>query len=71
MGSQIGDGVIVEEDGCIGARAWVEPGTVVTAGWIWAGRPACAFRKVKANEREMFAEAAKIYVGYGAAYRGG
>ena len=49
----------------------VEPGTVVTAGWIWAGRPARAFRAVKASEREMFAQAAKIYVGYGAAYRRG
>ena len=71
MGSQVGDSVVVEEGGCIGARAWVEPGTVVSAGWIWAGRPACAFRAVKAQEREMFAEAAKIYVGYGAAYRSG
>ena len=71
MGSQVGDGVVVEDGGCIGARAWVEPGTIVTAGWIWAGRPACAFREVKAHEREMFAQAAKIYVGYGAAYRGG
>lgn len=71
MGSQVGDGVVVEEGGCIGARALVEPGTVVTAGWIWAGRPARAFRAVKASEREMFAQAAKIYVGYGAAYRRG
>jgi carbonic anhydrase/acetyltransferase-like protein (isoleucine patch superfamily) len=69
MGSQVGDGVIVEAGGCIGARAWVEPGTVVEAGWIWAGRPALAFRAIKPQEREAFAQAAKIYVGYGAAYR--
>ena len=47
MGSQVGDGVVVEEGGCIGARAWVEPGTVVKAGWIWVGRPAFAFREIK------------------------
>lgn len=71
MGSQVGDGVVVEEGGCIGARAWVEPGTVVAKGWIWAGRPACAFRALKPEERQLFAEAAAIYVRYGAAYRGG
>lgn len=71
MGSQIGDGVVVEVGGCIGARAWVEPGTVVAAGWIWAGRPACAFREVRPEERAAFAQAAAIYVRYGAAYRRG
>jgi carbonic anhydrase/acetyltransferase-like protein (isoleucine patch superfamily) len=71
MGSQVGDGVVVEEGGCIGARALVEPGTVVAKGWIWAGRPACAFREVKPQERELFAQAAEIYVRYGAAYRSG
>ena len=53
------------------ARALVAPGTVVKAGWIWAGRPAFAFRAIKPQEREAFAEAAQIYVGYGAAYRRG
>ena len=71
MGSQIGDRVVVEDGGCIGARAWVEPGTVVKAGWIWAGRPACAFREVRPEEREMFAQAAQIYVRYGSAYLAG
>ena len=71
MGSQIGDHVVVEEGGCVGARAWVEPGTVVKAGWIWAGRPACAFREVKPEEREVFARAAEIYVRYGSAYLAG
>jgi carbonic anhydrase/acetyltransferase-like protein (isoleucine patch superfamily) len=68
MGSQVGDGVVVEEGGCIGARAWVEPGTVVKANWIWAGRPARAFRELAAQERELFAQAAAIYVRYGATY---
>jgi carbonic anhydrase/acetyltransferase-like protein (isoleucine patch superfamily) len=71
MGSQVGDVVVVEEGGCIGARAWVEPGAVVKAGWIWVGRPAFAFREIKRDERDAFAQAAKIYVQYGAAYRRG
>ena len=71
MGSQLGDGVVVEEGGCVGARAWVEPGTVVAAGWIWAGRPARAFRELHPQERAVFAQAAAIYVRYGEAYRRG
>jgi carbonic anhydrase/acetyltransferase-like protein (isoleucine patch superfamily) len=69
MGSQVGDGVVVEEGGCIGARAEVAPRTVIKAGWIWAGRPAFAFREIRPEERDNFALAAKIYVRYGAAYR--
>ena len=71
MASVIADGVVVEPDGCIAAGAHVESGTVVKAGWIWAGRPARAFRELKASEREMFASAVDIYIEYGAAYRGG
>ena len=70
MGSQVGDGVVVEEGGCIGARAEVSPGSVIKAGWIWVGRPAFPFREIKPDERETFAEGARVYVGYGAAYRG-
>lgn len=69
MGSRIGDGIVVERGGCIGAGAWVEPGTVVPAGWIWAGRPARAFRELKPAERAEFARARDIYVGYSSDYR--
>jgi carbonic anhydrase/acetyltransferase-like protein (isoleucine patch superfamily) len=68
MASVVGDGVIVEEDGCIAAGAHVESGTVVKAGWIWAGRPARAFRALRQSEREWFAQGAAIYVKYGRAY---
>lgn len=70
MGSQLGDGVVVQPGGCVGARSLVEPGTVVEAGWVWAGRPARAFREVKASEREAFARFRDIYIGYSSAYRG-
>ena len=71
MMSRAGNGVIVEPGGCIAAGAWVEPGTVVKAGWIWAGRPARAFRELRPAEREEFARGRDVYVGYGAAYRAG
>lgn len=71
MGSQVGDGVVVEAGGCVAARALVLPGTVVKTGWIWAGRPARAFRELKPVERESFAAARDIYVNYAAAYRAG
>jgi carbonic anhydrase/acetyltransferase-like protein (isoleucine patch superfamily) len=69
MGSRVGDRVVVERGGCIAAGAWVEPGTVVPAGWIWAGRPARAFRQLKPAEREEFARARDIYVTYSRDYR--
>jgi len=69
MASRVGDGVVVERGGCIAAGAWVEPGTVVRAGWIWAGRPAREFRALKPAEREWFAQGTAIYVEYARGYR--
>jgi carbonic anhydrase/acetyltransferase-like protein (isoleucine patch superfamily) len=71
MSAKVADGVTVEPGGCIAAGAHVEPGTVVKAGWIWAGRPARAFRELKEQERAWFAEGVDVYVGYSRAYRGG
>ena len=69
MGSRVGDNAVVERGACIGAGAWVEPGTFVPAGWIWAGRPARAFRQLKRAEIHEFARARDIYVGYSREYR--
>jgi carbonic anhydrase/acetyltransferase-like protein (isoleucine patch superfamily) len=68
--SRVADDVMVEPGGCIAAGAWVEAGTVVKAGWIWAGRPARPFRELKPAERKEFARGRDVYVAYGAAYRG-
>lgn len=68
MASKVGDGVVVEPGGCIAAGAHVEPGTVVKAGWIWAGRPARAFRELKPAEREWFSKGVDVYVGYARDY---
>jgi len=69
MGARLGDEVVVEAGACIAAGAWVDPGTVVPAGWIWAGRPARAFREIKDSERREFARAGEVYVRYANAYR--
>ena len=69
MLSRVADGVIVEAGACIAAGAWVEPGTVVKAGWIWAGRPARPFREIRSAERAEFARGRDVYIEYGAAYR--
>ncbi len=70
MGAIVGNDVVVERDGCIAAGAWVEPGTVVKAGWIWAGRPARAFREIRPEERDGFALGRQVYVRYARAYTG-
>lgn len=70
MMSRVADGVTVERGGCIAGGAWVEPGTVVKAGWIWAGRPARPFRELRPAERVEFARGRDVYIEYGAGYRG-
>ncbi len=68
MGSEVMEGVVVEDGAMVGARALVEPGTVVKAGYIWAGRPAREFRPVKPEERTFFGRGKEVYVGYAGAY---
>lgn len=68
MGAEVGDGVVVERGACIGARSLVEPGTVVKAGCIWAGRPAREFRRVKREEMEFFLRGKDIYLMYARNY---
>jgi len=69
MSAKVGDGVVVERGGVIAAGAWVEPGTVVRAGWIWAGRPAREFRPLKPHEREGFDGITAVYTRYATDYR--
>lgn len=68
MGAEMGDNVTVEDGAIVGARAWVEPGTVVEAGWVWAGRPAKAFRPVKPEEAKFFERGKTVYIGYTQSY---
>jgi carbonic anhydrase/acetyltransferase-like protein (isoleucine patch superfamily) len=68
MGAELASGVVVEAGACVGGRAFVEPGTIVKSGWIWAGRPARAFREIRPADREGFARAADVYVRYSRNY---
>ncbi len=69
MGASLGSGVIVEDDAIVAARAWVAPGTVVRGGWIWAGRPAQAFRQVRSDESARFLQGKAMYETYAGQYR--
>ncbi len=69
MGAIVGDRVVVERGGVIAAGAWVEPGTVVRSGWIWAGRPAREFRALKPAERDGFDTIIEVYTRYATDYR--
>jgi carbonic anhydrase/acetyltransferase-like protein (isoleucine patch superfamily) len=68
MGSEICDNVVVEDGAIVGARAYVQSGTIVKAGHIWAGRPAVQFRPVKPEERLYFQRGTEVYVGYSETY---
>ena len=71
MGSTICADVTVEDDALVGARAWVAPGTVVRAGWIWAGRPAEPFRAVRPAEADAFRRGKETYEAYTRHYQTG
>ncbi len=71
MGSTVCADVTVEDDALVGARAWVAPGTVVRAGWIWAGRPAQPFREVRPAEADAFRRGKEIYEEYARDYQAG
>ncbi len=71
MGATVSAGAVVEDDAFVGARAWVEPGTTVRAGWIWAGRPARAFREVRPQERDYFRRGKEAYEDYASEYLAG
>ena len=68
MGAEMMDGVTVEDGAMVGARALVEPGTVVKKDHIWAGRPAREFRPVKPEEKVFFGRGKDVYVGYAGDY---
>jgi len=68
MGSEICDNVVVEDGAIVGARAFVESGTIVKEGYVWAGRPASEFRPVKSEELAYFQRGTDVYVGYSKTY---
>lgn len=69
MGAELEDGVVVARGGMVGARAYVEKGTLVEAGHIWAGRPARAFRPVSEAEQKFFQRGKEVYIVYARDYQ--
>lgn len=68
MGAAIGEGSVVESGACVAACARVDPGTVIRAGYLWAGRPAHEVRPMRSEEREYFRKGNAAYIRYLNAY---
>jgi len=68
MGAIIGAGTIVRAGSCVAAGSITEPGTEVTAGEIWSGRPARSARRLSARNRQEFSRAVDVYVEYAGNY---
>jgi gamma-carbonic anhydrase len=60
-GSRVGRGTVVEPGACVAASAVTPEGSVVTAGMLWAGRPARLLRPVSPEERRRFSEIPGVY----------
>ena len=68
MGSTILDGVVVEEQCLIGARALITQGTRIPAGSLVLGTPAKVVRALTPEERGSIKQLAEKYVGAAAYY---
>ena len=53
---------------CVAAGSITEPGTEVAAGQVWSGRPARQARPLSERNRQEFARAVQVYVGYAGNY---
>ena len=62
MGSTILDGVVVRQNGFVGAGAVVSPGKTVGSGELWLGNPARCVRKLSSKEVEQLYYSAQHYV---------
>jgi gamma-carbonic anhydrase len=60
-GSRLGRGTVVEAGGCVAASAVTDPGSVVRAGMLWAGRPARPLRPLTPEERQRFGGIPDVY----------
>lgn len=60
-GARVGRGTLVEAGACVAASAVTEPGTVVPAGMLFAGRPARPLRPLTPEERRRFGEIPDVY----------
>lgn len=68
IGAEVAAGVIVEDGVLLAAGATTMPGQVLSAGWLWAGRPARPIAPLDPAKRAMIAEIVAVYCGYAGAY---
>lgn len=64
IGARLAPGTVVEDDVLLAAGAETRPGQKVTAGALWAGRPARRVADLDDRKRSMMAEIIPIYCGY-------
>ena len=69
IGSVIAKGTVVEDDVLLAAGAQTEPGQTLTAGNVWAGRPARATRPMNPKFRGMLSEILPQYREYAERFR--
>jgi carbonic anhydrase/acetyltransferase-like protein (isoleucine patch superfamily) len=60
-GARLGRGTVVEAGACVAASAVTDPGSIVPAGMLWAGRPARPLRPLTPEQRRRFGEIPDVY----------
>ncbi len=69
IGALIAPGTLVESDVLVAAGAQTEPGQRLTAGQVWAGRPARPIAAMDDRRRDMLRTTLSTYRDYAAQYR--
>lgn len=69
IGSRIAEGTVVESDVLVAAGSETEPGQRLTAGHVWAGRPARPIGPMDDRKRKILAETPPIYRSYAEQFR--
>jgi len=71
MGSIVLDNARIADDAIVGAGSLVTPNAQLPTGYLSLGRPAKPVRPLTDEDRARVAEAALLYLGYGAEYLAG
>ncbi|SIO34401.1 Carbonic anhydrase or acetyltransferase, isoleucine patch superfamily [Rhodovulum sp. ES.010] len=69
IGSLIAPGTIVESEVLVAAGTHTEPGQRLTAGQVWAGRPARPIAQMDEHKRKMTADILSVYRNYADSFR--
>ncbi|MGD0635396.1 MAG: gamma carbonic anhydrase family protein [Beijerinckiaceae bacterium] len=69
IGAILAEGTVIEDHVLLAAGATTEPGQVLDAGWMWAGRPARALSKLDDAKHAMMAQNILTYCDYSRTFR--